>query len=297
MIINSATLDALRVGFSAAYQRGLDQADSDYMKVAFKVPSSTRENNYGWLGKMPSLRKWVGPREIQNLSEHSYTIVNETYEETVGVDRNDIRDDSLGIYSTLMEQLGEAVGALPDELVFGALKNGFTDNCYDGQAFFDTDHPVIQADGSTASVSNTGGGSGAPWFLLCTNKPVKPIIYQEREAFTFVSKDDPKDDNVFMNRQYLYGTDGRCNVGYGFWQMAYGSKQTLDAASYEAARAALRGMKGDHGRPLGLKPNLLVVPSGLEGAALEILNAERDAAGATNVWKGTAELLVTSWLD
>lgn len=297
MIINSATLDALRVGFSAAYQRGLDQADSDYMKVAFKVPSSTRENNYGWLGKMPSLRKWVGPREIQNLSEHSYTIVNETYEETVGVDRNDIRDDSLGIYSTLMEQLGEAVGALPDELVFGALKNGFTDNCYDGQAFFDTDHPVIQADGSTASVSNTGGGSGTPWFLLCTNKPVKPIIYQEREAFTFVSKDDPKDDNVFMNRQYLYGTDGRCNVGYGFWQMAYGSKQTLNAASYAAARAALRGMKGDHGRPLGLKPNLLVVPTGLEGAALEILNAERDAAGATNVWKGTADLLVTSWLD
>ena len=37
-------------------------------------------------------------------------------------------------------------------------------------------------------------------------------------------------------------------------------------------------MKGDHGRPLGLgRKLLLVVPTGLEGAALEILNAERDA--------------------
>ncbi len=55
-------------------------------------------------------------------------------------------------------------------------------------------------------------------------------------------------------------------------------------------------MKGDHGQPLRIKPNLLVVPRSLEGAALELLNAERNAAGATNVWKGTATLFVCDWL-
>ncbi|WPY94681.1 Mu-like prophage major head subunit gpT family protein [Limimaricola variabilis] len=297
MIISQTSLAALRVGFSAAFRAGLDVAASDYKKIAFTVPSSTKETTYGWLGKLPRLREWVGPRVIQNIAEHSYTIVNKDFEETIGVDRNDIEDDNLGIYTPLMQTLGEAVGALPDELVFGALKNGFTTECYDGQNFFDTDHPVIQEDGSIGTVSNTGGGAGAPWFLLCTGAPLKPIIYQERRPFDFVSKDKATDDNVFNNRQYLYGTDGRCNVGYGFWQMAYGSRQVLDADSYAAARAAVRGMKGDHGRPLGLKPNLLVVPTALEAKALEILNAERNAAGATNVWKGTAELLVTSWLD
>ena len=85
-------------------------------------------------------------------------------------------------------------------------------------------------------------------------------------------------------------------MGYGLWQMAWGSKQTLDKAHYKAAREALMGMKGDHGRPLGLTPNLLVVPPTLEGQALELLNAERDAAGATNVYRNTAELLVVPWL-
>jgi phage major head subunit gpT-like protein len=55
-------------------------------------------------------------------------------------------------------------------------------------------------------------------------------------------------------------------------------------------------MKGDHARPLGIRPTHLVVPPSLEGQALEILNAERDAAGATNVYKGTAQLIVCPWL-
>jgi len=58
----------------------------------------------------------------------------------------------------------------------------------------------------------------------------------------------------------------------------------------------LEGMKGDHGRPLGIMPNVLVVPPSLRENGLEILNAERDSGGATNVWRGTAELLVVPWL-
>lgn len=112
----------------------------------------------------------------------------------------------------------------------------------------------------------------------------------------FVAKDSPTDANVFTKKQFLYGVDARWNVGFGFWQMAYGSKDTLDATNYEAARAALLGMKGDYGRPLGMRPNLLVVPPSLEGKAMELLNSERNAAGATNVWRNTAELMVVPWL-
>ena len=78
-----------------------------------------------------------------------------------------------------------------------------------------------------------------------------------------------------------------------FWLRA---EQTLNAANYATARAALQGMKGDYGRPLGIMPKLLVVPPALESAGRKILNSEYAAGGKTNEWKGTAELLVVPWL-
>jgi phage major head subunit gpT-like protein len=131
---------------------------------------------------------------------------------------------------------------------------------------------------------------------MCTNEVIKPIIFQEREKAKFVSLDKPTDENVFMNKEYIYGSESRCGAGYGFWQQAWGSKQTFNAANYEKARTALLSMKADHGRPLALTPNLLVVGPSNEAAARKLLNSELAAGGETNEWKGTAELLVVPWL-
>lgn len=296
MIINSGNLNAIRVGFNAAYKNGLGMADPQYLRIATTVPSSTRENKYGWLGKMPSMREWIGARVVHSMAEHDYSIKNETFELTIGVDRDDIRDDNLGVYTPMFTDMGESVSSKPDVMVFDALKNGFTTDCYDGQFFFDTDHPVLDENGDMTTAANTDGGAGVPWFLLSTKRSLKPIIYQEREKAVFVARDNPNDSNVFTKKEFQYGSDGRWNVGYGFWQMAWGSKQALDAAHFETAFAAIEGMKGDYGRPLGLTPDLLVVPPSLRSKGLELLNAERNAAGATNVWKDTAELLVVPWL-
>ena len=296
MIISQANLDALRVGYNAAFKSGLGMAALMKDRVAMTIKSSTASNAYGWLNQMPGMREWIGARVIQNLSESSYSITNKHFEETVGVDRNDIEDDNLGQYGMLMTRLGEAAAAFPEQLVWDLLKNGFSTNCFDGQAFFDTDHPIVLADGSTGTYANTDGGSGTPWFLLSTNQSIKPIIYQERQAAKFVSKDRETDENVFSQRRFVYGADLRCNVGYGLPQMAWGSKQTLNAANYAIARAGIQGMKGDGARPLGLTPNLLVVPPALESAARKILNSENASGGETNEWKGTAELLVVPWL-
>lgn len=296
MIISQATLDALRVAFKTDFQSGLDMAVKLGDKVAMTIKSTLAENRYGWLNQMPGMREWIGARVIQNLAESGYAILNKHFELTIGVDKNDIEDDNLGQYSMLMKRMGEAVSAYPEQLIWDALKNGFATNCFDGQFFFDTDHPIVLADGTTGTYANTDGGAGTPWFLLCTNQSVKPIIYQERQAATFTTKDKATDDNVFSERRYVYGADLRCNVGYGFPQMAWGSKQTLNAANYAIARAAIQNMKGDGARPLGLVPNLLVVPPSLESAARQILNSEYGTGGVTNEWKGTAELLVVPWL-
>lgn len=296
MLVTTSTLTALRTGFSGMYQSGLSQVESQYAAIATNVPSTTSENTYGWLGSMPNMREWIGPRQLQALMEHEYSIKNRDFELSVRVQRNHIRDDNLGIYSPLFTEMGRATGAHPDQMCFGALAEGFDSRCYDGQYFFDTDHPVIGPDGDIVTVSNTGGGSGPAWFLMDDSRALKPIIYQDREKPQFVAMDNPTDQNVFMNKEFVYGVDGRNNTGYGFWQMAYGSKQPLTAENYEAARVAIGTMMGDHGRKLGLRGKLLVVPQELEGAAIELLNSDRQANGATNKWKGTARMMLADWL-
>lgn len=296
MLINAANLEALRVGFSTAFKDGLGQAPSQFDRVATVVPATTKEQKYGWLGKIPNVREWVGPRVVQNLMAHDYAIKEKALELTVSVDKDDIETDNLGIYTPLMTEMGRSTGAEWDRMVFAALTAGFAANCYDGQFFFDTDHPVLDKDGATTTVANTDGGSGTPWFLLDVSRVIKPIILQKRRDFQFTALDKPTDQNTFMNKEFIYGADARANAGYGFWQMAWGSKQTLNAANYAIGRAAIAGMKGDYGRPLGLMPNLLVVPPSLEGAARQLLNSEFGTGGVTNEWKGTAELLVVPWL-
>ena len=155
---------------------------------------------------------------------------------------------------------------------------------------------MTDASGATASVSNTGGGSGTPWFLLDISRAIKPLVFQERLPYKLTALTEDKDDNVFWKDEYIYGVRARSNAGLGLWQLAYGSKQALDASSYAAARAAMQNLRGDGGRPLGIKPTLLVVPPSLEGEGRKLLNSELGSAGETNEWKGSAELLVTPWV-
>ncbi|AWI83063.1 hypothetical protein CEW88_04930 [Alloyangia pacifica] len=296
MFITSTAVAALRAGFKTEFQRALGEAPTMRDRVAMTIRSNTGENTYGWLKQMSGMTEWIGPRQIDGMSEAGYTIRNKHFQKSVEVNRNDIEDDNLGVYTPMFTMMGEAAGSYPEQLVWNLLKAGFETECWDGQNFFDTDHPITGEDGEETVFSNSGGGSGTPWFLLCTNRALKPVILQERKPITFTSKDRDTDDNVFTNNTFVYGADWRGNVGFGVPQMAYGSKQTLDATSYGAAYAAVEGMKGDGGRPLGLKPNLLVVPPSLRSAAQKLLNSEYAAGGESNEWKGTAELLVVPWL-
>lgn len=298
MFINSANLTTLFGGFKASFSKGFKGANTAYAQIATVVPSSTREEGYGWLGQFPRMREWVGDRVVNGLSAQSYKIANRDFEQTISAPRNDVEDDQYGIFAPMFEEMGRVAAELPDELVFGLLADGFAANCYDGQFFFDTDHPVLGETGqTTASVSNFQGGSGTPWFLLDCTRPLKPLIYQERRPLgDLVAKTDPGDENVFWKKEHVYGSDGRCNAGFGFWQMAYASRQPLTAENYASARAAMTGMRGDYGRKLGLMPDVLVVPTTLEGAGRRIVNSALASGGETNEWAGTAKLLVTPWL-
>lgn len=291
MIVNQSNLAGIYKSFNTLFNQAFDAAPSQWPLVAMEVPSTGRSVDYKWLGDFPMLREWVGDRLIRDLSAFRYEIVNKDYESTIEVDRNDVEDDQIGVYTPMIQGLAQAAKQHPDILVFQLLKAGFNTLCFDGQYFFDTDHPV-----NGASASNSGGGSGAPWFLLDLSRPVKPLVLQIRKRPEFVSMDRPDDENAFMRKKYRYGVDDRKNVGFGLWQLAYGSKQTLDATAYAAARAAMMGFTNDEGSPLGITPTHLVVPPTLESAARAVLSVQTGTGGAGNPWFNTAQLAVVPWL-
>lgn len=295
MIVNRANLALLNQAFNAAFKAGIGMVKPMWSEVAMKVPSTTGEEKYAWLGSTTRFREWLGERTYQNLKQHDYTIKNKTFENTVAVPREAVEDDQFGIYTPLVNQLGMDAQLHPDELIFALVATGFTQLCYDGQYFFDTDHPVGPNE-SPASVSNHGGGGGTAWYLLDTSKAIKPFILQMRRDYAFTPRTSLTDDNVFDKNEFVYGVDGRLNVGFGLWQLGFGSKQTLDVTNYAAARTAMMSFKSDGGKPLNVTPNVLLVPPSLEKAGLDLLQAERLANGSTNTYRNTARLVVCPWL-
>lgn len=292
MIINPQSLRGIFVAFNTLFTKAFEGQKPTFEKVATVVPSTTDSETYAWLGDIPGMREWVGDREIQNLSGSDYTIKNKDFELTVGVDRNAIEDDKIGLYNPSIQMLGESAALHPDELVFTLLSSGFKEKCFDGKAFYAADHAVGKAAVSnklTAALTpesyktarammmsyknskgrslglvpnllvvppaleaaardilvadfvngtkNTMQGTAeihvepnlktdTEWHLLCTNRPIKPLIFQQRKKAKFVSKTSETDDNVFMSKKFIYGVDSRGNAGFGFWQMAVGSDGT-----------------------------------------------------------------------
>ncbi len=295
MILNAANLSILNQSFSAAFQLGLGGAQPMWGQIATLVPSTTAEQKYAWLGKFTKFREWIGERQYQNLAQHDYAVKNKTWENTVTVTRDEIEDDHYGIYKPVIQQLGQDAAEHPDELVFSLLKAAFSTPCYDGQYFFDTDHPVGPP-GKQVSVSNFQGGSGTAWYLFDTTKVLKPLIYQKRRDYAFQSKTNLSDENVFKQNEFVWGADGRGNVGLGLWQLGYGSKEALSTSSYADARAAHQSLVGDNGKPLVIRSSELWVPPSLEQEALEVVQAERLANGATNVMRNLSKVVVCPWL-
>lgn len=151
LIVNKGVLNDIFINLKTTFNRAFEAAPSVWSKIAMLVPSGSSQNDYKWLSNFPRMRKWIGEKNIKALEAFSYTIVNDDWEATVEVDRNDIEDDNLGIYAPQAQMAGFSAKQLPDEIVIDLVNGGFTNTCYDGQYFFDTDHEV-----AGASVSNKG---------------------------------------------------------------------------------------------------------------------------------------------
>ncbi|NTZ82390.1 hypothetical protein FCJ61_05000 [Burkholderia metallica] len=297
--LTQAQLDLLKTTLKARWNAGLAMTQEDWKKVAKLVTSSSKSNTYEWLSQFPAFREWVGARLHKLFKETAYQVVNRKFECTVDVQRTDIEDDEIGQYGTIAESAGQSAVDLKNDLVFQAIAAGFTSTCYDGQYFFDIDHPVTaneDGSGAVTSVSNMQDGTGAPWVLLCTKRAASPIYLQERMAAQFDSITSTQNNNVFDLDVYSFGGRWRGEAAYGFWQCAFGSKAELNADNFNKAYTAMMKFVGDGHRKLGIVPDTLVCGPDNMAAAEALLKAIQNANGASNTNYKKVDLIVTPWM-
>ncbi|PJG86211.1 Mu-like prophage major head subunit gpT family protein [Conservatibacter flavescens] len=297
----SDVLNILDAQFRKEFLTGIGLIKPQYQEIAMTVSSNTKVNTYGFLGQFPKMREWVGERQIQKMQAQGMSIENKTYESTVSVPRTDIEDDQVGLFRPMVQQAGQSAAELPDDLVFSLLKEGKSTLCYDGQNFFDTEHPVYENVDGTGTVKQqknitTGSTASAPvFYVFDTTNGIKPLIWQERTKPEIEAKFDPsKSDKVFMEDVYLWGVRARGAAGFGFWQLAHRVEQTeMTAENLMKVIAEMQSLKGDGGKLLNIRPNVIVVPPSLEFIARQICEGEL-INGTTNILKGRLKVVVSS---
>ena len=114
-----------------------------------------------WLGQVPSLVEWVGPRTIESLQDQEYILRCKEYATGTSIKRKQADDDKLGQYDALPSSFVAAALAhrrqlLADQLLTPELG-------YDGKALYATDHQ------DEAEVAQSNYASGAGTALSPTN--------------------------------------------------------------------------------------------------------------------------------
>lgn len=163
MVINAANLRAAQVAFKALFLETLTAQTNVHEKLAMVVQSASPEETYSWLKALPRLREWVGPRVIHGLEAAGFTIRKKDWEATIAVTRDEVQFDKLNLVRPRIMELARSGAAHYIELLVELLAGGFATSCWDGQYFFDTDHPVGGVGNyPVRSVSNKGTAALAP---------------------------------------------------------------------------------------------------------------------------------------
>ncbi len=158
MEITPDNLQALFNIYDLSFQQGYDADQGLFWdKIATQRPSTSRQNTYAWMAKLPTLREWVGERVVNAISAYSYSILNKDFELTMELDRNDILDDQYGVFTPVSEEMGRAARKWPDQLMVKLLQEGDDLKkglCFDETPFFSTKHPLDKYEPSSPVQQN-----------------------------------------------------------------------------------------------------------------------------------------------
>lgn len=149
MSLQTASYQAVQRDITITFNNAVKGNEPIHPVLATQVSSTSADEKYGWLGELPGMREWIGPREFKQIRAADYELKNRDWEQSLEFQKNDIDDDRMGSFKPKTEALAEEAVFHPDELLFEVMNAAGSSVCYDGQYFFDTDH--VWGDSGTQS--------------------------------------------------------------------------------------------------------------------------------------------------
>lgn len=165
-------MDALRDKIAELYQmvdmrfsKAQLQTPTAWDYIATQVPSNTAKNVYPWMSKLPAFKLWNGDNEVSNVRSRDYTLINQVYRMGFDISKDDIMDDTIGLFGDVVADAGRSRAEFPDKQSFATLEAGDSTVCWDGQFFYDTDHPVDIDNASKGQFANLLLGAQYDWTI------------------------------------------------------------------------------------------------------------------------------------
>lgn len=303
--ITPEMLSAMFMGFSMAFNQKYNETESLIEKVAMISESTSSKQGYPFLGQTGHFREWVGERVFQQLKAHGFAIENKTFEQSHAISRDVIEDDEYGVFKTLFEDLGLDAKLFPDEILFGLMRDAHNTVCYDGQNFYDHEHPINtkhDLTGSNVPTSNIltqSQSSDKVWHLLCTTRSVMPYIWQWRKRPVFGSVTEDTQGSVWTSNKVEYGTHLRGNAGVGMWQLAIRVEGDITFENFRKARAMMAAFQGDGAKRLSLEGNRIVCAKSDEDDFLDMFENEfiNGSTNPAHKYRNKVDVVASPFLD
>jgi phage major head subunit gpT-like protein len=171
--LDRAKLEAAYITFSTLFDMVLTRVPTMFQDLCTVMPVSDSEVQFKWLGDVPAMERWIGPRAIAKLRAETHRITSEDWANGIEVARDDIADDKLGLLNPRISSLAEEGMWRMEKLVFDYLNGGFGATqgvCYDNQYLIDSDH-TASGSGGTAQTNVQAGALSvttypAAWKLM-----------------------------------------------------------------------------------------------------------------------------------
>lgn len=160
-LLDRSKLEAAYVTYSTIFDMALANTSVIYPEIATVMPGVGPVTQFNWLGALPVMTKWIGPRTISRLRAEKHRLETDWYANGIELDYDDVSEDKLGIVAPRINDMAKMGPRKIDALVVDMYLSGFAGTlglCYDGQYLFDTDHT---ADGAAQGVAQDNTIAGA----------------------------------------------------------------------------------------------------------------------------------------
>jgi phage major head subunit gpT-like protein len=149
MDITGSNLSILFTQAEVKFGQALKTTPSWAPQLATTMPSSTAQNLYAWMDRIPILREWIGQRIVNSVHTHDRIVVNKPFELTDALLAEHVRHDQFGIFNTNVEMFGRQATKWPDQqLAKYLIRNACATaaapvNGFDGVPLFSASHPIL----------------------------------------------------------------------------------------------------------------------------------------------------------